>query len=73
MLPRQRAFPVHSVRRSDGTIRGQGSLHILTRKGRGGRVKNVNVMLTDEGIKFFRSITQGRNRIGSNAAKGRWF
>jgi integrase len=55
-------FSVHPVRRSDGTIGEQGSVHIVTRKGRGGKVKHVNVMLTDEGIKFFRSITQGRSR-----------
>ena len=54
-------FFVHPVRRPDGTVGEQGSLHILTRKGRGGKVKHVNVMLTDESIKFFRSITQGRN------------
>jgi integrase len=54
-------FSVHSVRRSNRTIGEQGTLHILTRKGRGGRVKHVNVVLTDEGINFFRSITQGRN------------
>ena len=53
-------FSVHPVRRADGTIGEQGSLHIVTRKGRGGKVKHVNVMLTDEGIKFFRNITQGR-------------
>jgi hypothetical protein len=46
-------FSVHPVRRPDGTIREHGSLHVLTRKGRGGKVKHVNVMLTDEGIKFF--------------------
>jgi integrase len=54
-------FSVHPVRLSDGATGEQGSLHILTRKGRGGKVKHVNVMLTDEGIKFFRRITQGRH------------
>ena len=53
-------FEAHMVRQPDGTEIEEGNLHVISRKGRGGRVKAVTIKLTDEGITFYMSITAGR-------------
>jgi integrase len=52
-------FAVHVVQGKDGPIE-QGTVHIVRYKGKGGKVRHVNVQLTDEAIAFFRGITAGR-------------
>ena len=53
-------FEAHMVRQPDGTEIEEGNLHVLSRKGRGGKVKAVTIKLTEEGIAFFKSITADR-------------
>jgi integrase len=53
-------FSVHRTRQRDGTEVEQGTLHLISYKGRGGKVKHVYTDLTEEGIEFFRKITAGR-------------
>ena len=68
-------FSVHRVCKSDGGKDEQGSIHIVRYKGKGGRVRHVDVQLTDEAIAFFRSITAGRQAsepIFPRAGGDRW-
>jgi integrase len=54
-------FEAHLVRQpDDGKEIEEGTLHLVSYKGRGGKVKAVNIKLTDEAIAFFKSITAGR-------------
>ena len=53
-------FAVVRVRKPDGTEVEQGTVHIIRYKGKGGKVRHVDVQLTDEAIAFFRGITAGR-------------
>ena len=54
-------FRVVRVRKSGRTEVEQGTLHIVRYKGKGGKVRHVDVQLTNEAIAFLRSITTGRS------------